>query len=138
MRQRVPLPRPRLLSHAGSIAALGILIHLAACDLVEPATKLRIEGSVLDAQTEAPVADARVRLRRLNRTTGGVLVTTTTNGQGHFNLGFVQERYCGDSLFYIEAQAEGYLTGAHGSRDAFHLRCTEELQRIDFALEPEG
>lgn len=127
------------LSYPGSIAALGIVIHLASCSPspVEPTTQLQIQGDVLDAQTEAPVADAQVHLRMLDWKSSDVLVTTTTNAEGHYGLGFLEEGRCSEFLLNIEAEAEGYVTQTYGSQDSSHVLCTEELQRIDFALEPE-
>ena len=62
---------------------------------------------------------------------------STTDAQGHFSLSYVKEGSCGDSLFHLVANAQGFARSLILFTQDPHITCTEGLQTIDLQLERE-
>lgn len=127
-------------------AALGGCgIELAA---PETTVHLHVEGTVLDSETGAPIAGARVALARLWY--GWTELTSVqTDSEGRYSLSYVLRHVATDEEFGDDCtvwhddtgksvglvpHAPGYLWGSDGSDGSPRLRCTNGLQIIDLRM----
>jgi hypothetical protein len=142
--------------HRGGVVAAVCFILAAVtggCDGIgiaapETTVNLRIEGSVRDAGSGAPLADAKVAVVRLGY--GWTeLASVRTDAQGRYSLTYRLRRVATDrefrdgcTIWYkntstsvgIKSEAPGYLWGSDGLDGAPQLRCTNELQIIDLLM----
>ena len=112
----------------------ALLLPLAACGdgTGVSETLLQIRGVVTDSATGAPIP-AGISFGRQGFGGGVPLVSTTAGEDGHYSLGYRAENgaaACAGTRYYVAA-----FTGNHTVvfKD---VRCTEELQVIDFQLQP--
>ena len=112
---------------------LVTLFVCAACSVVEPETTIQVQGTVTAADDGSPIAGATVQVSKFlsDQTT-----QVQTNNQGDYSLSFTG---CSpESLLFILASADGFRYLFLGSYQDTGVRCTEELQTIDFQLEREA
>jgi hypothetical protein len=114
----------------------------------EATVNLRVEGSVRDAVSGVPLADAKVAVVRLGY--GWTeLASVRTDAQGRYLLTYRLRHVATDrefrdgcTIWYkststsvgIMSEAPGYLWGSDGSDGAPRLRCINELQNIDLVM----
>jgi len=69
-------------------------------------------------------------------TTSESLKAVKTNSQGQYRLTHNEEGHCGESLFFFRATSNNYNQVSYTklSNDSIHVRCTEDLQTINFQL----
>ena len=124
----------------GVSLCLVTLFVCAACT-TEPETTIQVQGTVTAADDGSPIAGASVRVGKTGLTSGELLTQVQTNNQGDYSLSFIEMGYCPEKLLNISASAQGFqsvaLWGLLVEPDATRLRCTDELQTIDFQLERE-
>ncbi len=112
-----------------------------ACGLVGPDdTTIRVQGTVTAADDGSPIAGASVRFVYHEPTsfvtsTSRTVDRSTTDAQGHYSLSYVKEGFCGDSLFHLVANAQGFAEEWIWFTQDPHITCTERLQTIDIQLE---
>ena len=109
-----------------------LMSSLAACEgPTEPTVNFRIEGTVTNAATGAPIEGARVELA-IGFTT---LAATMTNSQGRYTISHRREHCWGsDSLI---ATAEGYKHYFETPDARFEkLPCTSEPLTVNLRLTP--
>ncbi len=134
--------------HATMLVAILALASLNACELVTGPEELtmQVQGTVTAADDGSPIAGASVRFVYVEATTwpgifGPWIVHTVdrsiTDAQGHFSLSYVKEGFCGDSLFHLVANAQGFAEEFIWFTQDPHITCTEALQTIDLQLERE-
>ena len=130
--------------HAFVLLATLTLASLNACKLITGPEELtmHVQGTVTAADDGSPIAGASVRFVYLEPTsilssTLRTVDNSTTDAQGHFSLSYVKEGYCGDSLFELAANAQGFTEEFIWFTQDPHITCTGELQTIDFQLERE-
>lgn len=105
-------------------------------------THIRIQGVVTAAGDGAPIQGATVEVGTMTWSTDGVFLAVKTDSFGRYSLNFVEEDYCPGSLFVIRASKEGFRMqrmtkmgfGSSFEGVTAYIRCTEDLQRIDFSL----
>ena len=111
-------------------------LWLAACDISEPGptVTLRIEGTVTDVVTGAPIEGARVRL---SWGLGDRTPEALTDAQGRYTLSYRRAGCSERNNLIAVAPEQGYRwlldTSLHMHEG---IRCTEETQRFDFRLAP--
>ena len=114
------------------------LVTLFVCAACESETTLQVQGTVTAADG-SPIAGASVQVSEMGWTSDTVRTRVQTNNRGDYSLSFIEMGYCPEGLFTISASAQGFksvaITGLLVEPDATHLRCTDELQTIDFQLE---
>ena len=115
-----------------------------ACGLVGPDdTTMRVLGTVTAADDGSPIAGASVRFVYHEQTSNflswinSTADRSTTDAQGHYSLSYVKEGFCGDSLFHLVANAQGFAEEWIWFTQDPHITCTERLQTIDLQLERE-
>ena len=120
-----------------------VVPFVLACGLVGPDdTTMRVQGTVTAADG-SPIAGASVHFV-YNEPTSILtsilynVANSTTDAQGHYSLSYVKEGHCGDSLFYLAANAQGFAEEWIGFTQDPHITCTEALQTIDIQLERES
>lgn len=125
---------------------LLMLIFLVTCESpfyeaphYDEAQTLRITGTITDANSGLPIADATVELYYLDTNHSNRGVKSTKTGQeGLYYMEYQGSRWIVDSsspfllkrLLYLRAMKEGY-----SSRDS-QIQNTESLQTINFQLPP--
>ena len=127
--------------HTTMLVAILALASLNACEVFTGPddTTMRVQGTVTAADDGSPIAGASVQFVHLQsdwtlRTVAG---STPTDAQGHYSLSYVNEGFCGDSLFHLVANAQGFAEEFIWDTQDPHITCTEALQTIDLQLERE-
>ena len=122
---------------------LVALFVCAACSILEPETTIQVQGTVTAADDGSPIAGASVQVSEVPF--GGPVTKHTqvqTNNQGDYSLSFIKTGACDEGKFFIAASAQGFQLGEFGGLlvgpDDLRVRCTDELQTIDFQLEREA
>ncbi len=103
-------------------------------NLLEPETTIQVQGTVTAADDGSPIAGASVQVSKFlsDQTT-----QVQTNNQGDYSLSFLDTGCSPErGLFFIWASADGFQLLFLGAGKT-SVRCTEELQTIDFQLERE-
>lgn len=119
-----------------------MLTFIVTCGLFEKKTTIRIEGVVTDANDGSLIINSTVKLITSERTGGGiggpaiVAAEARTGQNGGYSLKYVEKGYCSETFFTIEAGADGYFYQIFHSYDETHVRCTDDLQTINFQLQP--
>ena len=126
------------------LVAILTLASLNACELFTGPKELtiQVQGQVTAADDGSPIAGASVQFvyhkpTSILSSTFRTVRRSTTDAQGHFSLSYVKEGFCGDSLFHLEANAQGFAEEWIWFTEDPHITCTEELQTIDIQLERE-
>jgi len=117
---------------------------LAGCGLTEPATTgevhVQVQGTVTAAVDGAPITRAKVAASKMSWESGSLLDATYSDTQGHYSLSFVVTGPCLETLFTIMASCEEYqalrYVNLFADAETPYIRCTDEIQTIDFQLEP--
>jgi hypothetical protein len=122
------------------VGAIFVIFSLSVCG--EEKTELRIEGVVTDANDESPINGATISLKQGELWEPARLLSSTqTNQQGSYYLSYTVKGFCGEALFILKAEADGYqpnsITSVNPSLDGSYVRCTESIQTINFQLEPD-
>ena len=115
---------------------LVALFVCAACSILEPETTIQVQGTVTAADDGSPIAGASVHVGKF---LSDQSTPVQTNNQGDYSLSFI-DTACSESFFLISASADGFrllLIASSSHDDTIGVRCTEELQTIDFQLQRE-
>ena len=118
-----------------------VVPFVLACGLVGPDdTTMRVQGTVTAADDGSPIAGASVQFVYHEPTSilSSIfynVAISATDAQGHYSLSYVKEGYCGDSLFHLVANAQGFAEEWIWFTQDPHITCTEALQTIDIQLE---
>ena len=69
----------------------------------------------------------------------GVVATAEVDSEGAYELVHVENGPCVESLFELRASAPARAPQSREwpNADSIYVRCTEDTQQIDFALQPE-
>lgn len=124
------------------VVLLFIVFFLVSCSIFEENTTIRIEGKVTNSHDNSPICSASVKLiKTAFDPKDGDTVETLTNCAGRYYLEYVEEGYCGASLFYMSVAASGYYvqvisTYSSALSGTNHVRCTSQVQTINFQLTP--
>ena len=121
--------------HAAMLVAILTLASLNACELVTGPEELtmHVQGTVTAAGDGSPIAGATVLVGKFLRDQA---TQVQTNNQGDYSLSFI-DTACSESFFLISASADGFrllLIASSSQDDTIGVRCTEEVQTIDFQL----
>ena len=134
----VQLGRVACLEESMRRIALFVAV-LAGCGVTEPETEItiQVQGSVTAAAEGTAISGAMVEAWKRSLTSPSLLDTALSDIQGRYSLSFVETGYCHASLFVIRATCGGFhtLTFAEVVHDTIYIRCTHEVQTIDFELE---
>lgn len=126
------------------IVFLSISFLYPGCKFFEEEenTKIRIQGDVIGIADQTPIVGAKVELWRMSFTnSGGLLEEARSDHLGHYELTYIEEGYCPESLFNIVASANGFISVSYtifssiSDSTAPQVLCTENLQTINFRLE---
>ena len=111
------------------------LLCVSACGLFGPgSTEIRVEGTVRAADDNAPLA-AAVRVTKLRFFDSLTLATARADDQGFYSLSFSEGR-CSEILYEMVVELTGFRSQRKiGLFPPPVIRCTEELQVVDFSLE---
>jgi hypothetical protein len=123
-----------------------LVVVLAGCgpiDLTEPTPNgevhVQVQGTVTAAADGAPIASAKVEARQMSWSSSSLLDASYSDTPGHYTLSFVVTGDCAESHLKITAGCEEYQTVQYGGlfadADTPFIRCTDEVQTIDFQLE---
>ena len=119
---------------------LTLIVLVAACGLTGPDdTTIRVEGAVTSAADGSPTAQATVTAGLRGFTERETLAESSTDDLGRYALSFVKTGHCVEGRFFMKASKSGFLPSyVIKSPDSVdHIRCTEDVQTINFQLEPE-
>lgn len=125
-------------THTRPFAVMAVLVTLLlqGCSLFGDSgdkTRIHITGQVRNAQDQTAIENASVEFGKGGFFEEGTIARqTTTDQQGIYIIDYTEDGYCGSSLFYIRASAEGFYQRINNS----DIQCTEKLQTIDLELEP--
>ena len=106
----------------------------------EEERRIQVQGTVIAADDGSLIAGASVQV---SEGPFGYLISDVflTNNQGDYSLSFIKTGACDEGKFFIAASAQGFQLGEFGGLlvgpDDLRVRCTDELQTIDFQLERE-
>ena len=118
------------------------LVTLFVCAACEPETTIRVHGMVTAADDGSPIAGASVEVGVTWTVGDQRRARVQANNQGDYSLSFIEMGYpCPEGLYNISASAQGFQSvgwrGLQVGPDEPRVRCTDELQTIDFQLERE-
>jgi len=123
------------------IITLFILLFLEAC--VTEETLFQIQGTVTDVTDDSPIAVAVIqfKLTPIELTPGAeglptILAEEVTDENGFYYLKHLRKGYCKvvEDHFIITAMKTG-LGYVYNSETKYNvIRCTEEIQTVDFQL----
>jgi hypothetical protein len=124
--------------------ALTLLAVLAGCGATEPeAITIQVQGTVTAAADGSPIPDAAVSVEHIWGRDHGFYGSTSTDEQGQYSLSWVEKGFCPERLFEITASKIGFHeVGISQTAIALErvpswaqpVRCTEDIQTIDFRL----
>ena len=109
------------------------VVVLAGCGVTEPVTEtpetestIRVQGTVTTAAEGTAIWGAKVEAHKWSIGYQSIAATTLSDSQGRYSLSFARSS-CFNS---ISASCGGFQRAANGD-----IRCTNEVQTIDFQLE---
>jgi hypothetical protein len=123
--------------------AILVAFVLSACELTGLTTPgevhVHVQGTVTAAVGAAPIMRAQIEAMKMSWSSDSLLAESYSNAQGHYSLSFVEMGSCPESLFKLTATAEGYQSSEYlKMTGTLFIRCTDEVQTIDFQLERES
>lgn len=88
----------------------------------------------MSAADQSPIKFANVSLWAVGFVPVQQLENALTNEDGAYSLTYFIADFCGEDLYSISASRRSYQTVGYYTNDSIHVRCTEDLQTIDFNL----
>ena len=119
--------------------AILVAFVLSGCELTGPGeVNIHLQGTVTATLDGAPITRVKVEALKMSWSSDSLLVRSYSDTQGHYALSFVEVGSCPESLLKLMATGEGYQTSQYMKMiGAPFIRCTDEVQTIDFQLERE-
>ena len=128
-----------------TLASLLIFFIFGACSSPEkaetptPMMMINIEGVVTGINIYKPIEGVQITVFTFEWGTFKEIFTAKTDQGGYYSIHQTYPRnQCRDKLGGIKAEKKGYKTFHYFESDDYSPDCTEELQKIDFQLEPES
>jgi len=125
-------PLNRLVVATALVTLPGSTFGCSARPPLEPMTTLRLEGAVVTAPDSLPFAGVSVNVMRAIRSGLEIIAGTRTAQDGSYWLvATVATIECPTVMLHV-----GTIGYDPGIARAPALRCTDDCQRLDFALQP--